>query len=90
MKTRIYTIRHNGYTLRVTATFYPATIQTMEQPGEPATADITSVRNIDSRIYPSLGIEILDQLTDADFAALESEWLNRWFEDERDYYTDEN
>ena len=79
MITRTYTIYHGGYALQVTATFYPATIQTMEQPGEPAAADIIRVQ------YH--GVEV-HGLSDSDFEALESEWLTRWFEDERDYYTD--
>ena len=79
MITRTYTIYHGGYALQVTATFYPATIQTMEQPGEPAAADIIRVQ------YH--GVEV-HGLSDADFEVLESEWLTRWFEDERDYYTD--
>ena len=79
MKTRTYTIHHGGYAMQVTATFYPASPQTMEQPGEPATADITRVE------YQ--GVEV-HGLSDADFEVLESEWLTRWFEDERDYYTD--
>ena len=82
MKTRTYTIHHGGYALQVTATFYPATMQTMEQPGEPATAEITLIE--------SAGHDITDDISDADFEALESEWLDRWFEDERDYYSETN
>ena len=80
MITRTYTIYHGGYALQVTATFYPATIQTMEQPGEPAAAEITRIE--------SAGHDITDDISDDDFEALESEWLSMWFEDERDYYTD--
>ena len=80
MKTRTYTINHGGYALQVTATFYPATMQTMEHPGEPASAEITRIEYA--------GHDITDDISESDFEALESEWLNRWFEDERDYFTD--
>ena len=80
MITQTYIIHHGGYALQVTATFSPATMQTMEQSGEPAAAEITRIE------YE--GMEVSGWFTIYDLESLESEWLARWFEDERDYFTD--
>jgi hypothetical protein len=79
-KTRIYHIRLHGTVSAVTATFYPGNPETREQPGEPASAEISSVVRY--------GVQAVDDMTDQEYNELETAWLERYFEDMNE--TEEN